>query len=149
MCRSTTTFLAHLVNQGVANEIIVLQILVLLLERPTDDSIEIAVGLAREVGAFLAENSPKSNTIVYERFRAVLNEGRISQRVQYMIEVLMQVRKDKYKDNPIIPEGLDLVEEDEQITHQIQLEEELQVQDGLSTSYQALCAMIYIHRLTP
>jgi len=49
-----------------------------------------------------------------------------------MIEVLMQVRKDKYKDNPILPEGLDLVEEDEQITHQIQLEEELQVQEGLS-----------------
>ena len=49
-----------------------------------------------------------------------------------MIEVLMQVRKDKYKDNPILPEGLDLVEEDEQITHQIQLDEELDVQDGLS-----------------
>ncbi|KAF9533632.1 hypothetical protein CPB83DRAFT_902985 [Crepidotus variabilis] len=132
VCHSTTTFLAHLVNQAVANEIIVLQILVLLLERPTDDSIEIAVGLTREVGAFLAENSPKSNTIVFERFRAVLNEGRISHRVQYMIEVLMQVRKDKYKDNPIVPEGLDLVEEDEQITHQIQLEEELQVQEGLN-----------------
>ncbi len=65
-------------------------------------------------------------------FRAVLNEGSISSRVQYMIEVLMQVRKDKYKDNPIIPEGLDLVEEDDQITHQVQLAEELQVQDGLS-----------------
>ena len=87
----------------------------------------------REVGAFLAENSPKANATVYERFRAVLNEGSISHRVQYMIEVLMQVRKDKYKDNPILPEGLDLVEEDEQITHQIQLEEELQVQEGLST----------------
>ena len=86
----------------------------------------------REVGAFLAENSPKANATVFERFRAVLNEGTISHRVQYMIEVLMQVRKDKYKDNPIIPEGLDLVEEDEQITHQIQLEEELQVQEGLS-----------------
>ena len=49
-----------------------------------------------------------------------------------MIEVLMQVRKDKYKDNPILPEGLDLVEEDEQITHQIQLDEELDVQDSLS-----------------
>ena len=46
-----------------------------------------------------------------------------------MIEVLMQVRKDKYKDNPILPEGLDLVKEDEQITHQIQLDEEL---DSLS-----------------
>ncbi|TFK34887.1 armadillo-type protein [Crucibulum laeve] len=132
VCHSTTTFIAHLVNQAVAHEIIALQILVLLLERPTDDSIEIAVGFMREVGAFLAENSPKANATVFERFRAVLNEGNISQRVQYMIEVLMQVRKDKYKDNPILPEGLDLVEEDEQITHQIQLEEELQVQEGLN-----------------
>lgn len=119
-------------NQAVAHEIIALQILMLLLEHPTDDSIEIAVGFMREVGAFLTENSPKANTIVFERFRAVLNEGSISQRVQYMIEVLMQVRKDKFKDNPILPEGLDLVEEEEQITHQIQLEEELQVQEGLS-----------------
>ncbi|RXW18185.1 hypothetical protein EST38_g7665, partial [Candolleomyces aberdarensis] len=132
VCHSTTTFLAHLVNQAVAHEIIALQILVLLLERPTDDSIEIAVGFMREVGAFLAENSPKANATVYERFRAVLNEGNISQRVQYMVEVLMQVRKDKYKDNPVIPEGLDLVEEEEQITHQIQLEEQMQVQEGLN-----------------
>jgi pre-mRNA-splicing factor CWC22 len=134
VCHSTTTFIGHLVNQSVAHEIIALQIIVLLIERPTDDSIEIAVGFMREVGAFLAENSPKANATVFERFRAVLNEGSISQRVQYMIEVLMQVRKDKYKDNPILPEGLDLVEEEEQITHQIQLEEELQVQEGLSMS---------------
>ncbi|KAF9792655.1 MIF4G-domain-containing protein [Thelephora terrestris] len=132
VCNSTTTFIAHLVNQQVAHEIIALQILVLLLERPTDDSIEIAVGFTREVGAFLQENSPKANATVFERFRAVLNESSISHRVQYMIEVLMQVRKDNYKDNPIIPEGLDLVEEDEQITHQIQLEEDLQVQEGLN-----------------
>ncbi|KAF8626276.1 hypothetical protein AX15_004949 [Amanita polypyramis BW_CC] len=132
VCHSTTTFIAHLVNQMVADELIALQILFLMLERPTDDSIEIAVGFMREVGAFLTENSPKANAIVFERFRAVLNEGNISQRVQYMIEVLMQVRKDKYKDNPIIPEGLDLVEEEEQFTHRIQLEEELQVQEGLN-----------------
>ncbi|EJD06246.1 MIF4G-domain-containing protein [Fomitiporia mediterranea MF3/22] len=132
LCNSTTTFIAHLVNQAVAHEIIALQILVLLLERPTDDSIEIAVGFMREVGAYLAENSPKANASVYERFRAVLNEGTISQRVQYMIEVLMQVRKDKYKDNPIVPEGLDLVLEEEQITHQIGLDDELQVQEGLN-----------------
>lgn len=115
-----------------AHEIIALQILVLLLERPTDDSIEIAVGFMREVGAYLSENAPKANASVFERFRAVLNEGSLSARVQYMIEVLMQVRKDKYKDNPVVPEGLDLVEEDEQITHQVKLDEELQVQEGLS-----------------
>ena len=44
----------------------------------------------------------------------------------------MQVRKDKYKDNPILPEGLDLVEEDEQITHTSMLEDELAVQEGLN-----------------
>ena len=145
ICHSTTTFIAHLVNQAVAHEIVALQILMLLLEHPTDDSIEIAVGFMREVGAFLTENSPKANTIVFERFRAVLNEGNISHRVQYMIEVLMQVRKDKFKDNPILPEGLDLVEEDEQITHQIQLEEELQVQEGLSGFSSFPSASQFIH----
>jgi pre-mRNA-splicing factor CWC22 len=140
VCHSTTTFLAHLVNQGVAHELIALQILVLLVERPTDDSVEIAVGFAREVGAFLERESPRAIASIFERLRAVLNEGSISYRVQYMIEVLMQVRKDKFKDNPIIPEGLDLVEEDDQITHQIQLEEDLQVQEGLSSCiFDSLC----------
>jgi pre-mRNA-splicing factor CWC22 len=55
-----------------------------------------------------------------------------------MIEVLMQVRKDKYKDNPVLSEGLDLVEEEEQITHEIQLEEDLKVEEGLS-KYIFLC----------
>jgi pre-mRNA-splicing factor CWC22 len=128
-----TTFLAHLVNQGVAHELISLQILVLLLERPTDDSIEIAVGFTREAGAFLQENSPKASATVFERLHAVLNEGNISHRVQYMIEALVQVRKDKYKDNPILPEGLDLVEEEEQITHEIQLEADRKVEEDLST----------------
>lgn len=88
----------------------------------------------REVGLFLSENSPKANNTVFERFRAVLHEGAISKRCQYMIEVLFQVRKDKYKDNPSVPEGLDLVEEEEQITHKITLDDELQVQESLSKS---------------
>ena len=87
----------------------------------------------REVGAYLSENSPKANASVYERFRAVLNEGSISQRVQYMIEVLMQVRKDKYKDNPSIKEELDLVEEEDQHTHRHSLEDEkIKTEDGLN-----------------
>lgn len=132
VCHATSTFIAHLCNQYVAHEIVALQILLLCLDRPTDDSIEVAVGFMREVGLFLSENSPKANNTVFERFRAVLHEGAISKRCQYMIEVLFQVRKDKYKDNPQIPEGLDLVEEEEQITHRITLDDELQVQESLS-----------------
>ena len=131
---ATTTFLAQLVNQQVAHEIVALQILVLLLEKPSDDSVEIAVSFMREVGAFLAETSPKANNGVYERFRAILHESGIDKRVQYMVEVLFQVRKDKYKDNPVIPEGLDLVEEEDAITHKIQLDDELKVEEMLSTS---------------
>lgn len=126
-------FIAHLVNQRVADEMIALQILVHLLEQPTDDSVEIAVGFAREAGAFLDENSGKVTDRIYGYFRNILLESSgINKRVQYMVEVLFQVRKDKFKDNPILPEGLDLVQEDDQITHGIALDDELQVQESLS-----------------
>ena len=131
VCLSSTTFIAHLCNQQVAHEIVALQILSLLLQNPTDDSVEVAVGFMRHIGAFLAEQSPKANTGVFERFRAVLHEGAIDKRVQYMIEVLFQVRKDGYKDNPIIPPELDLVEEEEAITHYLSLDDELEGQEGL------------------
>ncbi len=132
VCNSTAMFIAHLVNQRVVHEVLALEILVLLLEQPTDDSVEIAVGFMREVGAFLAEEAPKANNSIFDRFRAVLYEGDISKRVQYMIEVLSQVRRDGFKDNLRIPEALDLVEEDDQITHSVSLDDQLNVQEGLN-----------------
>ncbi|SPO27196.1 related to Pre-mRNA splicing factor cwc22 [Ustilago trichophora] len=132
VCNSTAMFIAHLVNQRVVHEVLALEILVLLLEKPTDDSVEIAVGFMREVGAFLAEEAPKANSSIFDRFRAVLYEGEISKRVQYMIEVLSQVRREGFKDNPRIPESLDLVEEDDQITHRISLDDQLNVEEGLN-----------------
>ncbi|OLL22004.1 Pre-mRNA-splicing factor CWC22, partial [Neolecta irregularis DAH-3] len=131
VCLSSTMFIAHLVNHLVAHEIVALQLLSLLLERPSDDSVEVAVGFTREVGQFLSEVSPKANNGVFERFRAILHEGMIDKRVQYMIEVLFQVRKDKYKDNLAIPSELDLVAEEDQITHMISLDDTLDVQEGL------------------
>ncbi|GAA5830222.1 hypothetical protein JCM11251_001273 [Rhodosporidiobolus azoricus] len=129
---ATVTFIAQLVNQQVAHEVLALQVLVLLLERPTDDSVEIAVSFMREVGAFLAEHSARANNGIFDRFRTILNESGIDKRVQYMVEVLFQVRKDKFKDNPVIPEGLDLVEEEDIITHRISLDDEVQVQEMLN-----------------
>ncbi|EST04665.2 Initiation factor eIF-4 gamma, MA3 [Kalmanozyma brasiliensis GHG001] len=132
VCNSTAMFIAQLVNQRVVHEVLALEILVLLLEKPTDDSVEIAVGFMREVGAFLTEEAPKANNSIFDRFRAVLYEGEISKRVQYMIEVLSQVRREAFKDNPRIPEGLDLVEEDDQITHRVSLDDQLNVEEGLN-----------------
>ncbi|KAF3308255.1 pre-mRNA-splicing factor cwc22 [Orbilia oligospora] len=134
VCLSSTTFIAHLVNQQVAHEVLALEILMLLLmQNATDDSVEIAVGFMREVGAYLAEMSTKANEAIYDAFRNILHESSIDKRVQYMIEVLFQVRRDKYKDNPIVREELDLVEEEDQITHQINVSDDsIESQDTLN-----------------
>lgn len=61
-------FIAHLVNQQVAHEIIALELLSVLLENPTDDSVEVAVGFVTECGSMLQDVSPKGldgkNTIL-------------------------------------------------------------------------------------
>ena len=132
VCLSSTTFIAHLCNQQVAHETVAAQLLLLLLHKPTDDSVEIAVGLTREVGHHLEEMSPPIALAVFDQFRSILHEADIDKRVQYMIEVLFQVRKDRYKDNPSVREDLDLVEEEDQITHQVDLDDEIDVQDTLN-----------------
>lgn len=132
VCLSSTTFIAHLCNQQVAHEILAAQMLLLLLNKPTDDSVEIAVGLTREVGQHIEEMNAPIALAVFDQFRNILHEQDIDKRVQYMIEVLFQVRKDKYKDNPAIKEELDLVEEEDQITHNTKLDDEIEVQDGLN-----------------
>lgn len=132
VCLSSTTFLAHLINQQVQHEMLAGQILLLLLHKPTDDSVEIAVGFCREVGQYLEEMQPSIAMVVFDQFRNILHEADIDKRTQYMIEVLFQVRKDKFKDNPAIKEELDLVEEEDQITHGVELDGEIDVQDGLN-----------------
>ncbi|KAH7041185.1 uncharacterized protein B0I36DRAFT_312312 [Microdochium trichocladiopsis] len=132
VCLSSTTFIAHLVNQQVVHEMLAAQMLMLLLEKPTDDSVEIAVGLTKEVAQHLEEMSPPMARIIFDQFRNILHEADIDKRVQYMIEVLFQIRKDKFKDNPAIKEELDLIEEEDQITHRIDLTAPIDVEDGLN-----------------
>ena len=132
VCLSSTTFLAHLCNQQVVHEILVAQILLLLLHRPTDDSVEIAVSLTRECGQHLTDMNPAIANAIFNQFRVILNDGDIETRTQYMIEVLFQVRKDKFKDNPAIKEELDLVEEEDMITHRTGLDDEIDTQNSLN-----------------
>lgn len=69
---------------------------------------------------------------IFERLRNILHESEIDKRVQYMIEVMFAVRKDGFKDHPVILEGLDLVEEDDQFTHMLPLEDDYNPEDVLS-----------------
>merc|ERR1719359_2625881 len=57
-------------------------------------------------------------------FRSILHEGEIDKRVQYVIEGLFEVRRKKFKDYPMLLEDLDLVDEEDQITHETDLLDE-------------------------
>lgn len=59
ICISAATFIAHLVNQRISHEILALEILTLLVETPTDDSVEVAVSFLKECGQKLTEVSSK------------------------------------------------------------------------------------------
>ena len=66
---------------------IALEILTLLLEKATDDSVEISVGFLKECGMKLTELSPRGIEAIFNRMRDILHEAQVDIRVQYMIEV--------------------------------------------------------------
>ena len=96
LCLNGCRFVAHLVNQQVVHEIMGLEILTLLLENPTDDSVEVAVGFIKEIGLKLSEVAPRALNAIFERMRNILHEASIDKRTQYMIEVLFAIRKDNF-----------------------------------------------------
>ncbi|TVU30623.1 hypothetical protein EJB05_22254 [Eragrostis curvula] len=129
---AATKFIAHLVNQVVAHELIALELLTVLLENPTDDSVEVAVGFVKECGAMLQDLSPQGLHAIFERFRGILHEGEIDKRVQFLIEGLFAIRKAKFQGFPAIRPELDLVEQEDQFTHEISLEDELDPETNLN-----------------
>ncbi|MPC17805.1 Pre-mRNA-splicing factor CWC22 [Portunus trituberculatus] len=145
VCMSCCRFIAHLVNQQVAHEVVALEILTFLLERAKDfttesevaeksrnDSCELAILFITECGEKLNEVSPRGMKIILETFRHILHEGKLETRVSYMLDVLFTVVKDEFKDHPAVAEELDLVEENEQFTHIVELDGKLDSQDILN-----------------
>jgi pre-mRNA-splicing factor CWC22 len=114
-------FLAHLFNQKVVSEFLILQVGMLLLDKVTDDSIEVCCSFLQQCGQILEEVSAQGARAVTERLRLILREGLASQRTQYVIEGLMETRRTKYKEFPGIIEQLDLLDEDDQLTHEVDL----------------------------
>jgi len=120
---SSTRFIAHLTNQRIIDIVLPLQIILVLLGSPTDDGVEVAVKLVTECGERLSELPVPFNSI-FDIFKSILHEGTIDKRVQYMIEHLFVVRKNNFSNNKAIITQLDLVEENDQITHDANLEDD-------------------------
>ena len=101
-----------------------MELLTLLLESPTEDSVEIAADFMVECGQVLSDITPAGVNAIFERFRTILHEGEIDKKVQYTIENLFAIRKTRFAEHPgVIPE-LDLVEDEDKITHDVALEDQ-------------------------
>lgn len=90
-----------------------LQLITLLLENPTEDSVEIACDFMKEAGQMLTELTPPGVNAIFERFKGILHEGELDKKVQYSIENLFAIRKTRFKDFHGVIAELDLVEEED------------------------------------
>ncbi|XP_057436398.1 uncharacterized protein LOC130728831 [Lotus japonicus] len=113
---ASVKFVADLVNQQVAHETIALELLTVLLEKPTDEAVEVAVGFVKEYGSILQGLSPKGLHGIFERFRGILREGEIGKRGQFLIEGLFAIRKAKFQGYPAVQSELDVVDIDPEIS---------------------------------
>jgi pre-mRNA-splicing factor CWC22 len=130
---ASAQFLAHLANQQVLGVLVPLEIAFLLLDKPTEDSVEAACTFLTECGAILQDLSPQGFNEIFDRFRAILHEGEIDKRVQYTIEMLFAVRKTNFADHPAVKPELDLVDIEDQITHEdLNLDDQYDPEDRLN-----------------
>ncbi|KAG8384126.1 hypothetical protein BUALT_Bualt04G0085900 [Buddleja alternifolia] len=150
-------FLAHLVNQQVAHEIIALELLVFLLENPSNDSIEDAVGFLKECGSLLSDVAPKALNIVFNSLRAILVEGELDKRVRFLIEDCFCLWRAKFQGaDPHFTESEKRYEElkkqilgeeeckTEDVSNEESEEEEMLIEDETETNLINLRRLIYL-----
>ncbi|KAF9625670.1 hypothetical protein IFM89_025455 [Coptis chinensis] len=92
---AATKFIAHLVNQEVAHELIALELLLPYYWK-NEDSVEVAVGFVTDCGSLLQDLSPKALHGIFEGFRRILHEGETDKRLQFLIESLFAIRKPSF-----------------------------------------------------
>ena len=129
---STTKMIAHLINQQVNDSVLAFGILIILIEFISDDSIEVICNFLMECGQFLSENNPKETNKIFDNLRKVLEEGKVSKRVQYSIEKLFEMRKNNFEEYPSVIKELDLVPDEDKIIHQYFINEEISEENDLN-----------------
>lgn len=124
LCFATARFIAHLFNQQVVTDLLLLEFLTTCMVDPSDGSIELAVVTLRDCAVLLSEKSPRALEHVFQRLREVLHDGDLSRRVQVMIEDLIVMRREKFANANVLDPRLDLLEEEDIITHLASLADE-------------------------
>ena len=78
------------------------------------------------VRCMLADGKPRSYQLtvsrIFERIRIIGQEGQVNMRAQYLIEGLLLLRP-KLREAAPVPPNLDLVEAEDQLTHNLELDD--------------------------
>lgn len=120
-CLALVRFIAHLTNQSIVHEVLGFQLINHLIDKPTPSSIEIAIAFIKECGARLDELNPSYLFEVFKTLRDLSLENEFDSRTHDLIDFIHIIRKEKFKDYPPIKKELDLIEEDDRVTHSIEL----------------------------
>ncbi|PHT57661.1 hypothetical protein CQW23_00024 [Capsicum baccatum] len=92
-----------------------------MLDKPTDDSADVVVVFVKECGSMLQDLCPLALHGIFERLGGILYEGEIDKRVQFLIEDVLPLSKQKFQLVVYVPPELDVVEVEDQLTHEISL----------------------------
>lgn len=70
-----------------AHEILALEILTLLVETPTEDSVEVAIAFLKECGQKLDDVSSRGMRAIFDMLRNILHEGQLNKKVSLLLFV--------------------------------------------------------------
>lgn len=128
-------FLSHLVMQYVQADLLILKMLSCLLvsksDVPSSKHIEVAAALFRECFRFLEENNPEAFTMVLEPIRELVRTRKVDFKSECVLDGLLRSVRDwqtaKERESILRPE-LEIVLPEDQHTHQIDLEDEIDIE---------------------
>ncbi|KAJ9099644.1 hypothetical protein QFC19_005883 [Naganishia cerealis] len=131
----STHFLVHLMNQYVCSDIVILQILQLLLENPTNNSVRAATSIMTEGGHFLVQHAANASAMIFDRLRSFLQDpnSQLDGSVLHDIDLLLRERRHRFSRYPAVTPDLDLVEEEDRETHTLILDETIETHDELNS----------------
>lgn len=122
-CLASIKFIAHLTNQEVVHEVLGFQVIDLLIGKPNASSLEMVIEFIKECGAKLEILNSSYLFEIFKTLRDLSLEQELDTRTQVQIDLIHTIRKNKFKDFLPVKQDLDLVEEDDKVTHKIELTE--------------------------
>ncbi|EDR21607.1 pre-mRNA-splicing factor cwc22, putative [Entamoeba dispar SAW760] len=125
-------FIAQLTNQQVCSVTLPLQILIQLMKSPTDENIEKVVTLLLNVGEYFDSIIKGKVQPIYEQLRGIVSRKKASERICFKINQLLNERRNGFINYPSVIEELDLIEDEDKITHTIDLTTPLNTMDELN-----------------